>query len=152
MKNRILGITAILAVVVLGVAFIVSCGPGEDTEITFENKTGVDLTVMTDGNPASLRLDKATNKLGPFPKGTVTKAGSNITFTRIVPTSATEVNPDTHIDIDTSGLSEEKDGKDGKKIWGSGNVTFTPKAGDWGAQGNPAAIPNKISVISVIEP
>ena len=144
MKNRILGITVLLAVVVVGLAFIVSCGPAEDTEIAFTNKTATTIEISTDGSPATITLRAQVGVLGTPDTQTVTKKGGEITLKAITyGLSTVDGDPDKYIDI-TGTVTLGKGNKKGGVSLGSGTMVFSALSGVEG--GNPAA-PSKISVI-----
>ena len=154
MKNRILGITVLLAVVVLGLAFMSCPADTEDREITFTNRLSVAINVITDGVPASLPLDAAGGKNDLTKKGTVTKKGADIKLVNITSPSSGEVNSEakfTYIDLDLSGISSTSKDKSGNYLLGSGSVVIKPQelnGGDgWGSGGNPIGF-TKISVIT----
>jgi len=155
MKNRILGITMLLAVIVLGLAFM-SCPADteEDREITFTNRLSVDINVITDGTPASLPLAAASSKSDLTKKGTVTKKGADIKLVNITGT-ASELSSENifrYIDLDLSGISSTSKDKNGNYLLGSGSIVIKPQELDdngegWGSGGNPIGF-TKISVIT----
>jgi hypothetical protein len=150
MKNRILGITVLLAVVVMGFAFIVSCGPGEDTSVVFVNKTTVEITVTTDGNRKSITLPRAT--LQTNPSETETKAGT-LTLTGFNSGNST-VDGDFFKYVDLSVNAADVKGTKKGMSMGSGTVTFVPRLRDDDdavIEGNPANQFSKISVIALDE-
>jgi len=155
MKNRILGITVLLAVVALGFAFVVSCAPPEDTELFFINKTGVKITIQTDGIPSLVELEKA----GPNNNYSVTKSstkkGGDITILKIDFGNSIPLNKwDEYLDVEITTLPTQKKPPKGKLTLGSGTMTFKPTEKDedgrtWDPNMNPA-VP-KISAISLDE-
>jgi len=82
MKNRILGIAALLAVVAVGFAFI-TCG-SEDRVCDFTNYTSTAIKVTAQGSsPASFTLKGLKKVLGTPDTQTVTRAGKDIEITGI---------------------------------------------------------------------
>jgi len=150
MKNRILGIAVLLAVVALSMAFIVSCGPGEDTSLTFMNKTSLPITVTTNGDRKSITIPKAT--LQTSPTETETKAG-NITLLDFM-TGSTTVDSDffKYIYIDLAHASDVKGSGKGISM-GSGTVIFVPITHDEDGSSfyNPANEFSNINAVTIDE-
>jgi len=128
MKNRILGITAFLAVVVLGFVFVVSCGPGEDTTLDFINKTAVVVTVTTDSG--TVTLEKAKTQ-GTLPTKQLKKSGGEIEILGFEFSDAASITKDNwsdfiELEINTVATGKTKKKDKNKILLGSGSVTFLP--------------------------
>jgi len=129
--KKILGITVLLAVVVLGVALIVSCGAEEDTSITFVNQTAVTIRVTTDAGNAS--LPKMSNSLSTPAEVTVTGKGS-ITITGFQISDGLSINDSNWTDYigfsTTASLAKKQKPTVGLKFDSSGYFIFTPRDTD----------------------
>ena len=155
MKNRILGITVLLAMVVLGLAFMSCPADTDDRVITFTNMCSIPISIVTDAG--SVNLKRAT--ISDNPSETITKKGSDITLTSITYNNGTGVvndDPDNYIDISGTVTPGKGKSKGGGVSLGSGTMIFVPRTLDkdgnaHGANGNPANIFTNISVIPLDE-
>ena len=150
MKNRIFGITALLAVVVLGLAFISCPADAEDCELTFINHTATIITISTDGSPASFTLQKATSVLDDSKSQKVTKKAPEIKITSISFEGMSSEQWDRFVRLQLNAKPNEKV-KKGLAL-GPGSVYFLATDRDtdgsvWAGNTNPAAF-TKISVIT----
>jgi hypothetical protein len=141
--KKILGITALLAVIVLGLMFT-ACPPADEDErvVNFINNTNSPVEI-TFQNAAAISLKEA--RVGdpqggnPLCRGTVTKKGADIILNTITFTS-----PSFSVDQDLEIEGSVIGGKDSKNVAGVslayGTIIFSPK---YGGQG----FPNKIDAI-----
>ena len=124
MKNRILGISVLLAVIALSLVFT-ACPPDtEDRVISFANNTSLPITVYSDGNPPILQLPKVERSTDPATTGTITKSGKDITISKFdYNNDLVNDNPGKYIDFSASIVG--KNTKGGLTV-GSGSIVFSP--------------------------
>jgi len=154
MKNRIFGITVLLAVIVLGLAFISCPADAEDCELTFINQTSVKISIVTDGSPISFDLAKAKSAVDDTQRKTVTKKASEIEITSLSFEGISADDWDRYLRIEINATPNQK--VKNKLKLGSGTVVFVAADKDadgtiWGNNMNPAATFSKISVITLDE-
>jgi hypothetical protein len=132
MKNRILGITVLLAVLALGLAFMSCPAVEEDTEIVFTNNTKIPIIINSDGEPKVLNLDEAKSIFVPTVKS-ITKKGSAINITAIKYNSsliAGDDSGDRYIELSGSvAPGDKKKPKQGVSL-GSGSIVFSAQTID----------------------
>jgi hypothetical protein len=138
MKKRILGITALLAVLAMCLTFT-ACPPPEDNVVTFFNETALNLQITIKGGE-TFSLNGIVGLADPSTH-TVTKSG-DIVLQTITASGYSQEQLSQYIEIDGALTGGKQKYKDGINL-GSGAVYF--KA-DRTVTGNPA-IPLSINII-----
>jgi len=138
MKKKILGITALLAVLAMCLIFT-ACPAAEDNVVTFFNETALTLQVTIKGGE-TFPLKGIVGLADPSTY-TVTKSG-DIVLQTITATGYTSEQLGQYIDVEGALTGGKQKYKDGINL-GSGTIYFRA---DRTILGNPA-IPAKISII-----
>jgi len=121
-KKSILGITALVAVIVLGMMFTACPAVEDDVErvVTFKNYTKAIITINCEGSPAQVVLDPAESSLDENQKATVIRKGKDIVLLTISISGI--IIPDDlkweYIELGGSLAPGDKKGRDGLSLKG----------------------------------
>jgi len=121
-KNSILGITALVAVVGLGMMFTACPAVEDDVErvVTFKNYTKATITINCEGSPAQVTLNPATSSLDENQKATVIRKGKDVVLLTISISGITIPSGDewNYIELGGSLAPGDKKGKNGLSLKG----------------------------------
>jgi len=134
MKNRILGIAALLAVLVFALMFT-TCdlsglgkSDGITRELTFKNHSKARIEITCQGStPTSFTLEPATSSLDETKKQLVTREGYDIELTSLALDPSV---PDPWLWIDLEGSVAEGKPRKNKIMLGSGTLIFIGAKGE----------------------
>jgi len=147
MKNRILGISALLAVVVFCLMFS-ACPPiddGKERAVTFINRTSGTIVLNTDGDPNPYTLRPASSQVDTSSQIIIRKTGFDLELKTITVTTPKISDPWDYIELRGDLIGTVS--RNGIKL-GGGTVSFFPK---WVEGGNTYFNPFKIGVVSLDE-